>query len=147
VVVAGAFLTWTVIVAVDRNDKDVFPPALPAALGIVALFLALTFAMSGRSGRAFTMTALAAIATVATLFTSLYPRVIVSSPDFGNSLTVDGASSSHYAFTVMTVAALILTPIVLLYQGWTYYVFRARVGGRRLVERTDAATPEGGIAS
>lgn len=138
-VVAGAFLLWTVSVGIDRNDKDVFPPVLPAAIGIAALLLAVVFAGSGQSGRTFTMTALGAIAVVATLFTSLYPRVLVSSPDFGNSLTVDGASSSHYALSVMTVAALILTPVVLLYQGWTYYVFRKRIAGEPLV--TEGANP------
>ncbi len=138
-VVTGAFLVWTVVVAVDRNDKDVFPPVLPAALGIVSLVLAVVFSMSGRSGWAFAMTALGAIATVATLFTSLYPRVLVSSPDFGNSLTVESAASSHYALTVMTVAALILTPVVLLYQGWTYYVFRKRIAGEPPV--TEGANP------
>jgi cytochrome d ubiquinol oxidase subunit II len=30
---------------------------------------------------------------------------------------------------VITVVAAILTPVVLLYQGWTYHVFRARLGG------------------
>jgi cytochrome d ubiquinol oxidase subunit II len=65
---------------------------------------------------------------VATLFTSLYPRVMVSQPDFANSLTVDGTASSHYALTVMTVVAVIVAPIVLLYQGWTYHVFRGRIG-------------------
>jgi len=30
---------------------------------------------------------------------------------------------------VLTVVAAIVTPLVLLYQGWTYYVFRARVTG------------------
>ena len=83
----------------------------------------------GRTGRAFAMTALGAIAAVATLFTSLYPRVMVSNPDFGSSLTVESASSSPYALKVMTVAALILVPIVLLYQAWTYYVLRRRLGG------------------
>jgi cytochrome d ubiquinol oxidase subunit II len=53
----------------------------------------------------------------------------VSSPDFENSLTVDSAASSHYALTVMSVVALIFVPLVLLYQGWTYYVFRKRLGG------------------
>jgi len=129
--VAAAFLVWTVAVAVDQNDKDVFPPALPAALGIAALLLAVVFLFMGRTGRAFTMTALGTIAAVATLFTSLYPRVMVSSPDFANSLTVDGAASSHYALSVMTVVAVICVPIVLLYQGWTYYVFRRRLGGGR----------------
>jgi cytochrome bd ubiquinol oxidase subunit II len=58
---------------------------------------------------------------------------VVSDPDFGNSLTVENASSSHYALEVMTVAALILVPIVLLYQGWTYSVFRRRLGAQKSV--------------
>jgi cytochrome d ubiquinol oxidase subunit II len=126
-VVAGGFVVWTVAVAVDRNDKDVFPPVLPAAAGILALALAVVFAFSMRSGWAFTMTGAGAVLMVATLFTSLYPRVMVSQPEFGNSLTVESASSSHYALTVMTVAAAILAPVVLLYQGWTYHVFRERL--------------------
>jgi cytochrome bd ubiquinol oxidase subunit II len=130
--VAAAFLVWTVAVAMDRNDKDLFPPALPAALGIAALALAVVFLFVGRNGRAFAMTALGTIALVATLFTSLYPRVMVSSTGFENSLTVEGAASSHYALAVMTVVAVIFVPIVLLYQGWTYYVFRHRVVGERL---------------
>ena len=123
----AAFLVWTVAVAVDRNDKDLFPPVLPAALGIVALALAAYFVHAGRYGRAFTMTAGAAVAVVATLFVSLYPRVMVSSTDFASSLTVDGSSSSHYALQVMSVVALIFVPLVLLYQGWTYHVFRHRI--------------------
>ena len=43
------------------------------------------------------------------------------------SLTIDNASSSEYTLKVMTVVALIFTPIVLLYQGWTYWVFRKRL--------------------
>ena len=132
-VLAAVYLVWTVKVAMDRNDKDLFPPALPAALGIAALVLAVAFLLTGRNGRAFTMTALATIAVVATLFTSLYPRVMVSSPTFENSLTVDGAASSHYALQVMSVVALIFVPIVFLYQGWTYYVFRRRLGGETTV--------------
>ena len=56
-VVAAAFLVWTVAVAVDRNDKDVFPPVLPAALGIAAMVLALAFLFRTQHGRAFAMTA------------------------------------------------------------------------------------------
>jgi cytochrome d ubiquinol oxidase subunit II len=127
-VVGAAFLVSTVIVATDRNEKDLFPPALPAAVGIAALALAVAFLFAGRSRSAFAMTAVATVSLVATLFTSLYPRVMVSSPDFGNSLTVSDAASSHYALTVMSVVALVLVPLVLLYQGWSYYVFRHRVG-------------------
>jgi cytochrome d ubiquinol oxidase subunit II len=129
VVLAAVFLVWTVVVAMDQNDKNLFPPLLPALIGIVALGLALVLLFSGRTGSAFAMTGLGAVSVVATLFVSLYPRVMVSNPDFENSLTVDGAASSHYALSVMSVVALICVPLVLLYQGWTYYVFRHRVGG------------------
>jgi cytochrome d ubiquinol oxidase subunit II len=128
VVMGAVYVAWTVAVAIDRNDKDLFPPVLPAAVAIVALALAVLFTLRGRSGRAFAMTGLGIVAAVVTLFTSLYPRVMVSSTGFGNSLTVDSASSSHYALAVMSVVALISVPVVLLYQGWTYYVFRHRVG-------------------
>jgi cytochrome bd ubiquinol oxidase subunit II len=127
--VAAAFLVWTVAVAMDRNEKDLFPPVIPAAVGIAALALAGYFLLARSNGRAFAMTGLGTIALVATLFVSLYPRVMVSSPSFENSLSVDGAASSRYALTVMSVVAVIFVPIVLLYQGWTYYVFRRRVGG------------------
>jgi cytochrome d ubiquinol oxidase subunit II len=123
-----AFLVWTIVVAVDRNDKSVFPPILPAVISIAALVVAVILA-GRRSGWAFGMTALGTVAAVATLFTSLYPRVMVSSPDFGNSLTVSNASSAHYTLAVMSVVALIITPLILLYQGWTYHVFRHRLGG------------------
>ena len=54
---------------------------------------------------------------------------MVSSPNFANSLTISNSASAHYTLAVLTVVALVFTPLVLLYQGWTYYVFRARVGG------------------
>jgi cytochrome d ubiquinol oxidase subunit II len=53
---------------------------------------------------------------------------MVSSPNFSNSLTVSGTASAHYTLAVMTVVAAIITPVVLLYQGWTYHVFRRRLG-------------------
>ena len=129
VAAVAAFLIWTIVVAVDANDKGVFPVVVPAAIGIVAFALGAYLVYDGRSGLAFAMTAAGTVAAVATLFTGLYPRVIVSSPSFGNSLTVANAASAHYTLAVMTVVALIVTPVVLLYQGWTYYVFRARVTG------------------
>jgi cytochrome d ubiquinol oxidase subunit II len=115
----------------DRNEKELFPPVLPAVVGLAALALAVVFLLVGRNGRAFAMTALGTLSLVTTLFVSLYPRVMVSSPGFENSLTVDDAASSHYALTVMTVVAVTLVPVVLLYQGWTYWVFRHRVASER----------------
>ena len=144
VAAGAAFLVWTVVVAVDRNDKGVFPPVLPAAIAIAALAAAALLVYAGRAGLAFTMTVLGTVAAVATLFTGLYPRVIVSSPTFGNSLTVSNAASAHYTLAVMSVVALIVTPLVLLYQGWTYYVFRARVTGEEVHPPTEALAPASG---
>jgi len=85
------------------------------------------------------MTALGTLAAVATLFTGLYPRAMVSSSSFGDSLTVSNAASVHYTLAVMTVAALVLLPVILLYQAWSYYVFRARVTGEEIRLPGDAA--------
>jgi cytochrome bd ubiquinol oxidase subunit II len=134
-----ALVGWTVWIAIDRNEKDLFPPVLPAAVAVAAFALAVLFVRSRREGWAFAATAVGIAAAVATIFTGLYPRVLVSSPNFANSLTIDNASSSHYALGVMTVAALILTPLILLYEGWTYYVFRARLKGEDVGERIDLA--------
>ncbi len=132
IAVGAGFLIWTIQVAVDRNDRDVFPPVLPAAIAIAAFAIAGLLVWAGRSGLAFALTVVGIVASVATLFVSLYPRVMVSSPNFGNSLTVADAASAHYTLAVMTVVALIVTPLVLLYQGWTYYVFRARITGEEV---------------
>jgi cytochrome d ubiquinol oxidase subunit II len=105
---------------------------LPAAITIGALLLAAILVYLGRSGIAFALSAIGALSLVTTLFTSLYPRVMVSSPDFGNSLTVPGAASAHYTLAVMSIVALICVPVILLYQAWTYHVFRARIGGEEV---------------
>jgi cytochrome bd ubiquinol oxidase subunit II len=129
-VFGAAFLIWTVKVAVDNNDQDVLQPAIPAAAAIGAVVLAIVSQFWGRRGWAFVLTALGIALSVGTIFASLYPRVMVSSPNFANSLTISNSASAHYTLAVMTVVAVVITPLILLYQGWTYYVFRARVGGQ-----------------
>jgi cytochrome d ubiquinol oxidase subunit II len=80
-----------------------------------------------REALAFTATAVALGGTIAALFVQLYPRVMVSSTNSAFDLTVQNTSSSPYALKVMTIAAAVFLPLVLLYQGWTYYVFRRRL--------------------
>jgi len=146
VLVVAGYLAWTVAVAVDRNNKDVFPPVLPAALALAAFALAAVFVFARRSGIAFAFSMLGTLGIVATLFTSLYPTVMVSHPDFAHSLTMSGTASAHYTLSVISVVALVSLPLILLYQGWSYYVFRARVAGEDvrspvelLGDATDAA--------
>ena len=67
---------------------------------------------------------------------------MVSDPEFGNSLTVDNASSADYTLTVMTVVAAVLVPIILLYQAWTYHVFRGPARRGRRGQPGRSARPE-----
>jgi cytochrome d ubiquinol oxidase subunit II len=80
-----------------------------------------------RMGWAFVLTCLTIALSVITVFMSLFPRVMVSSLNPDWSLTIYNASSSGYTLMVMTIVALIFVPIVLLYQGWSYWVFRKRI--------------------
>jgi cytochrome bd ubiquinol oxidase subunit II len=129
VVLAGAFLIWTVVVATDANHKSAFPAGLVAAAAILALAAGAAMIAKGRGRPAFVASATGIVLTVATIFTALYPRVMVSSSDFSNSLTTSNASSAHYTLAVMSVVAVVVTPVVLVYQGWTYYVLRRRLEG------------------
>ena len=67
------------------------------------------------------------VGLIATIFLNLYPRVMVSSISPAFNLTIGNTSSAPYTLKVMTIVALIFTPLVLVYQGWSYWVFRARV--------------------
>ncbi len=125
---AVAFLTWTLVRL--GSSADQFGVALAVAtVAAIALLGGLFATAKGRDGWAFAGTGLAIVATTAALFLTLHPDVMPSTTDPAYSLTVANASSSHYTLTVMSWVALIFTPLVLLYQGWTYWVFRKRVIG------------------
>src|SRR4029077_7771333 len=98
-----------------------------AALAAVTLIGGAAAALRGREGWAFTGTALTLVLAVATLFGDLWPNVLPSSTSHAYSLTVANASSAHYTLVVMSWVAIIFTPVVLGYQGWTYWVFRKRL--------------------
>ena len=100
--------------------------ALPV-LAVAALAAAFVESRAGKDVAAFAATAFAIGATVVTIFLNLYPNVMISSTNAAYNLTVPNTASGHYALTVMTVVALIFLPLVLLYQGWSYVVFRRRL--------------------
>jgi cytochrome d ubiquinol oxidase subunit II len=102
------------------------PGILPMA-GILALFAAGYFIFKKQEMWAFILIGLNIIITQITFFTILYPRVMISSTSPLYNLTIYNASSTHYTLTVMTIVALIFVPIILIYQGWTYYIFRKRI--------------------
>jgi cytochrome d ubiquinol oxidase subunit II len=102
------------------------PGAVPLA-AVVALLLAGYFIRRKQDGLAFAMTCITIAFSLVTLFMVLYPRVMVSSLNEAYSLTIQNASSSPYTLRVMTIVALFFLPVVLVYQGWSYWVFRKRV--------------------
>jgi cytochrome d ubiquinol oxidase subunit II len=74
------------------------------------------------------MSSLTIALTCITVALGLYPRLMVSSLNPEWNLTIYNASSSEYTLRVMGIIVLIFLPIVLLYQGWSYWVFRKRIG-------------------
>jgi cytochrome d ubiquinol oxidase subunit II len=109
------------------------PGLVPLGAG-VALLLAGWLIRQRRHGWAFVMTGLTIALSSITVAMGLYPRVMVSSLDPAWSLTIYNASSSPYTLQVMTIVALIFVPLVLLYQGWSYWVFRKRIGREDTLE-------------
>ena len=98
-----------------------------AALAALGLLLGWITRLRGNDALAFWTTGLGVLFATAMVFAGLYPYVMPSSLNPEWSLTVYNASASPYTLRVMTYVALIFTPLVLLYQGWTYWVFRGRV--------------------
>jgi cytochrome bd-type quinol oxidase subunit 2 len=119
----GGDAVWTTVLSL----AGFWWGTLPLLLAVVAAVLAGGCLHRRAEGLAFAFTAATMALTVASLFTNLYPDVLVSSTDPSYSLTVSEVASSHYALSVMTVVAAVLVPVVLLYQGWTFVVFRRRV--------------------
>jgi cytochrome d ubiquinol oxidase subunit II len=124
-----AFVIWTFF-ATDILTKPGLNGLIPAVLAAVALLVTGWLVRIGKDGWAFVTGALTIVFVTVMVFAGLYPRILISSlsPDW--SLTITNAASSHYTLTVMTIVAAIFVPIVLAYQGWTYWVFRKRVETR-----------------
>ena len=122
-----AFLSWTYLNAHNAHDTGLVPPLVPI-LAIASIAVVEWLLRERLDGWAFVATAVGLICLVATIFLNLYPRVMVSSISPAYNLTIANAASAPYTLKVMTVVALIFTPLVLVYQGWSYWVFRARVG-------------------
>jgi len=120
-VVAVVFMLWAEIHTGDALSAVLF---IAAALCLVGGIVA---AAMGREGWAFTGTFLTLALAVIGLFEALFPNVMPTTLADGVTLTVHNASATHYTLKVMTIIAAIFTPLVVLYQAWTYWVFRRRL--------------------
>ncbi|GAA0663743.1 cytochrome d ubiquinol oxidase subunit II [Kitasatospora atroaurantiaca] len=121
-VLALVFLTWT------QAHQGTAWSLAAMITAVLALLGALIANQLTREGWAFILSGLTIVAAVAMLFLALFPNVMPSTLNDAWSLTVSNAASSPYTLKLMTIVAAVFTPIVLLYQGWTYWVFRKRIG-------------------
>jgi cytochrome d ubiquinol oxidase subunit II len=125
-VLAAVFLVWTQVHT--GNGRSL----VALAVAVAALAAALAANRAGREGWSFAFSGTTIAATVAMFFLALFPDVMPSSLDPAWSLTVGNASATPYTLRIMTWCAAVATPLVLLYQGWTYWVFRKRIGTQHL---------------
>ena len=129
-----------------RWPEGFFPTPF-AIVAVLAVLAAVWLVATEHRRLGVPASVIAMAGTVATIFIDLYSNVMVSSTNAAYNLTVANASSSSYALKVMTVVAVIFIPLVLLYQGWSYWVFRGRlsapaqdVPGSRPVHEGSAAS-------
>jgi len=120
------FLVTSFIITGVLHRLNVLLILIPL-LEVLAILIAGYFLRKGHHGRAFLMTSLTIVFVIFTIFTFLYPRVMVSSLNPDWSLTIQNAASSARTLRLMTIVTLIFLPIVLLYQAWTYWIFRKRI--------------------
>lgn len=130
---ALAFLTWT---AVMQDQRAVWILTVGAFAAFVA---ALAAGVARFEGWAFASTTVTIALMVAALFTGLFPDVMVSSLDPAWSLTTESAAASPYALRILTWVAVFFAPIVLMYQSWSYWVFRRRIGVHHIPTEKPAA--------
>ncbi|MBL1286034.1 cytochrome d ubiquinol oxidase subunit II [Streptomyces sp. For3] len=127
-VLALGFLAWT---QADNGNGWSLAAMITA---VVSLVVAIGAIAAGREGWSFAFSGVTITAAVAMLFLTLFPNVMPSSLNDAWNLTVSNASSSPYTLKIMTWCAGIVTPVVLLYQGWTYWVFRKRIGTHHIAD-------------
>ncbi|TLN17112.1 cytochrome d ubiquinol oxidase subunit II, partial [bacterium] len=131
VVLVVAAYTVVMYFSTDVLTKLGVNPGPIPIFTVIALLTVGWFLRQKREGWAFSFLALSIALALITLFMVLFPRVLVSSLDPAFSLTIYNSSSSAYTLNVMSIIALIFVPIVLVYQGWTYWIFRKRVSSKQ----------------
>ncbi|PKI92182.1 cytochrome d ubiquinol oxidase subunit II [Actinomycetales bacterium SN12] len=106
----GSVLAWTLIV-----------------FAVLAAVFGWRAAQQRHEGRAFIGFAGFGLFGAAAIFAGMFPRLLPSTVDAAFDLTVWNAANGPYTLGVMTVVAAVSLPVILLYQAWSYWIFRKRV--------------------
>ena len=122
-----AYVLFAGVAAVETDILAKFGTIIFLGLSIAALIASCGASYSGNGCRAFISSTLAIAFLTIGFFTALFPRIMVSSisPDF--SLNIYNAASTPHTLALMTGAAAVFVPIVLIYQAWSYKIFKDRV--------------------
>lgn len=94
--------------------------ALAPVVGLLGGVLALLGASLGKAKTAFLGSSLAIAGVICTAGFALFPFVMPSSLDPASSLTMWDAVSSRTTLVIMTCAAAIFVPLILIYTLWCY---------------------------
>jgi cytochrome d ubiquinol oxidase subunit II len=129
--VAAGVTGWLTLSAGSQLGPASVISALGAIITLVAVGL---FVRRGREGWSFAMSSACIVLGALALFLALFPRLLVSSLDPAWSLTIYNASSSAYTLQVITIITLTLLPIIVLYQSWSYRIFRKRISHQSSLE-------------
>lgn len=117
---------WVILIQLRTGEIITWALVLVAVAAAVVAWFA---NRSGREGWAFIGLGAFLVTGAASIFAAVFPVVLPSTLDSAFDLTVTNASSSDYTLGVMSIVAALGVPLVLVYQGWTYWVFRKRVSG------------------
>jgi cytochrome d ubiquinol oxidase subunit II len=96
-------------------------------IGVVAPLLAAIGFRSGREGFTFLASKLGVAMIVTTVGVAMFPILLPSSSNPGQSLAVFDASSSRATLRTMLVATVIFMPLILAYTAWVYSVLWGKV--------------------
>jgi cytochrome d ubiquinol oxidase subunit II len=135
-VLLAVWVTWTHA----SQDKGFLPNPIEAST-VLAIIAVAWLASERVEGWAFAGTTVALAGMIGSIFVNLYPRVLVSSTNSSYDLTISNTASGSYALKVMTIVALILLPVVLGYQAWSYRVFHRRVSAAHFAPPATSEAP------
>ena len=127
---AAAWLVYILFIFASAYETDILSKTVGVIIFAVAagtLSASWDFLREGKQKSAFITTTVAIAITTVGFFVALFPRLMVSSLSPEWSLTIYNSASTPSTLLIMTVAAVILVPIVLAYQFWTYKTFKERI--------------------
>jgi cytochrome d ubiquinol oxidase subunit II len=128
--VVGGFASWMATPHLFTNYNQLPVLYLLPLLTLISLIIIPVLVKRESFGKLFTASSTAMATMILTLAAGIFPNwVIATNP--AQNLTIYNASSSPLTLKVMLIIALVGMPLVLIYTGYVYYVFRGKASPRR----------------